>query len=307
MIDNVEIKIFDIQRFCVHDGPGIRTTVFLKGCNLSCPWCSNPESQSAGSDLLYFESKCVSCGRCAAVCPTQAIDFSSAKPFFNRERCVHCGKCVEICTQYAIELSGKKIMLEDIMETVRKDADYYRNTGGGLTVSGGEPLCQPGEAAALLRTAKSERIHTALETAASVEQERFEQVLPYTDLFLFDIKHSNPVKLKRIGADLELIKVNLKLAVQRSCVVARIPMIPRFNNTEEEISDIFNFAKKCGVNSVDLLPYHNLGRNKYAQLGRSYGWQETDALSGEEMEPYCEIGKKLGIEVAIGGKQPHKE
>ncbi len=307
MIDSMEITIFDIQRFCVHDGPGIRTTVFFKGCNLSCPWCSNPESQSAKPDLLYFESKCVSCGRCSAACPERAIDFSSAKPFFYRDLCTRCGKCAQACMQYAIELSGKKMTVSEIMETVRMDADYYRNTGGGLTVSGGEPLCQPREAAALLKTAKGGGIHTAVETAASVAPESFETVIPYADLFLFDIKHSNPAKFKEIGADLELIKANLKQAVQRSAVIARVPVIPGFNDTKEEIYGILRLAKECGVDRADLLPYHNLGRSKYAQLGRPYGWRETEALTKEELEPYRGLGKEMGIEVAIGGKQPHEE
>lgn len=296
------IRIFDIQRFSVHDGPGIRTTVFLKGCHMFCPWCANPESQRSVPELLYFESKCIGCGRCAAVCPAGAIDFLSGRPVFDRKKCIGCGRCVEVCLQYALTLSGKTVSVSEIMEVVRRDRDYYDNTGGGMTLSGGEALCQPKAAAALLKAAKEEGIHTALETAASVPPEVFDRVLPYTDLFLLDLKYSDPVKLKAVtGADLQWVRRNLEQAVRHSRVIVRIPVIPGYNNTREEITGIFQVMKECGAEQADLLAYHLLGKSKYTQLGRTYPCTETEALPKEQLELYRALGENYGITVTIGG------
>jgi len=300
---NSKARIFDIQRFSVHDGPGIRTTVFLKGCHMFCPWCANPESQSAAPDLLYFEKKCVSCGKCAVICPVNAVDFSFGRPVFDRQRCIRCGRCAQTCTQYALTLSGKTATVSEIMDVVRRDRDYYENTGGGMTLSGGEPLCQVNEAAALLEAAKAEGMHTALETAASVPPKVFERVLSCTDLFLLDMKYSDPQKLKTVtGANLSWALHNLFKAVRLSQVIVRIPVIPGYNNTEPEISGIFRLMKECGADRADLLAYHLLGKSKYAQLGRPYPCTETEALPKKRLEPYRKLGEGFGITVTIGGK-----
>lgn len=297
------IRIFDIQQFSVHDGPGIRTTVFLKGCHMFCPWCANPESQRGAPDLLYFESKCVSCGCCAAVCPVKAIDFSVGKPVFDRTKCIGCGRCAENCTQYALKLSGKTVSASEIMNVVRRDREYYDNTGGGMTLSGGEPLCQPEASAALLRAAKAEGIHTAVETAASVPPEAFDWVLADTDLFLLDVKFADPEKLKRVtGADLNWVRRNLEQAVRRSRVIVRIPVIPGYNDTEAEIAGIFRLIKECGADRADLLAYHLLGKSKYTQLGRMYPCREAEALPKEQLEPYRMLGESMSISATIGGK-----
>lgn len=298
-----DIRIFDIQRFSVHDGPGIRTTVFLKGCHMFCPWCANPESQRGETDLLYFESKCVSCGRCAAVCPVKAIDFSGGKPVFDRKRCTGCGRCAESCTQYALKLSGRAVSVQEIMDVVRRDRDYYNNTGGGMTLSGGEPLCQPEAAAALLRAAKAEGFHTAMETAASVPPESFDRALNDTDLFLMDVKYADPEKLQRVtGARVDWVRRNLEQAVRKSQVIVRIPVIPGYNDTQAEITGIFRLMQDCGADQADLLAYHLLGKSKYTQLGRPYPCTETEALPKEQLEPYRDLGKSYGITVTIGGK-----
>lgn len=297
------IRIFDIQRFSVHDGPGIRTTVFLKGCHMFCPWCANPESQSAAPELLYFESKCISCGDCAAVCPAGAVDFSTGKPVFDRERCIGCGRCAESCTQYALKLSGKTMSVREVLDVVRRDRAYYDNTDGGMTLSGGEPLSQPEAAALLLRAAKAEGIHTAVETAASVPPEIFDRVLTDTDLFLMDVKYTDPEKLKRVtGAELMWVRRNLEQAVRKSRVIVRVPVIPGYNDTQVEMAGIFRLMKDCGADEADLLAYHLLGKSKYTQLGRRYPCTETEALPKEQLEPYRGLGESYGITVTIGGK-----
>lgn len=295
-----KLKIFDIQRFSLHDGPGIRTTVFLKGCPLHCPWCSNPESQDYATALMYLESKCSKCGRCAAACPHNAIDFSKGGPEFNRKLCRRCGSCAEACLNGAVELSGREAGAEEIISIVCRDRDYYQNTGGGLTVSGGEPLCQPQGLYELLAVAKERGISTALETTGNAPRAALEQVLPLVDLFLFDMKHPHREKLKSYtGADLELVLDNLSLCAKLGQVIVRIPVIPGFNNSREELGDLFRLVAKAGVDRAELLPYHVLGRNKYAQLGSECPYGDEEALDKASLRPYIELGKEYGVYVAV--------
>ena len=279
-----ELLVVDIQRFALHDGPGIRSTVFLKGCPLHCPWCANPESQSSNRQLMFFENKCVACGECAKECAGQcpgecpgefpAITCNIGHPSFDRELCRLCGSCAEKCLHEAIEYSGQIMKIEDILNIIMKDKDYYDFTGGGITVSGGEPFVQAEQMMLLLKMAKANGLHTALESCGHVPPEVFTSALKYTDLLLFDMKHVDAEILQSVcGADLSLILENLKSAVSAGCeVIARIPVIPGFNN--DSIDDILRMAKDFGVRQTQLLPYHQLGKNKYTQLGLPYLWED---------------------------------
>lgn len=298
------IHIFDIQRFSLHDGPGIRTTVFFSGCPLRCPWCANPESQRGGEELLYFQSKCVSCGRCATACPHGAVGFSlETGPVFHREKCSCCGKCADVCLSEALELSGKVMTVEEILSTVRRDRDYYEKTGGGITVSGGEPFVQPEGLDALLKAAKNEGFHTAVETTGSVSGTAFQKGSSSVDLFLFDLKYSQPEVLRTTtGGDLQLILQNLRLAVgSGNEVCVRIPVIPGFNHSPEAIDGILSLASDCGAKAVELLPYHTLGKGKYVQLGRTYPMGDTPPLDKGELRGYADLGAKRNMTVTIRG------
>ncbi|MBE6956646.1 MAG: glycyl-radical enzyme activating protein [Ruminococcaceae bacterium] len=253
-----QAMLFDIQDFCTGDGPGIRTTVFFKGCNLSCRWCHNPESQNPTAQMLYYRDKCTHCGRCERVCPN------------GLETCDFCGRCEFICPNEARSISGKEHTAEDVMDRIRKDAVYYKNSGGGATFSGGECMLQIDALEELLKACKAEEIHTAVDTAGHVPFDYFERILPYTDLVLYDVKCLDSAKHKRYtGVGNELILDNLKrlLAIGKPTWV-RIPVIPTFNDTEEEMKEIKRFLDSCGTpERVELLPYHTLGEGKYVALG----------------------------------------
>ncbi len=253
-------RIFDIQRYSIHDGPGIRTIVFLKGCILRCRWCCNPESQE-----------------------------------YKIQEMTVAGKKKTI---------GRDVTVGEVMAEVIKDFDYYRQSGGGLTLSGGESLCQPDFAAALLRAAKERGIHTAIESTAGLPYEYIEKILPYLDLYLMDIKHTNSLKHEEFtGIRNELILQNAKrLAKEAKELIIRVPVIPTFNNTPEEILSIAEFAASLpNVKELHLLPYHRLGQDKYAGLGRKYLLDGIEPMSQEYVEGLLEVAKKSGLKCQIGG------
>ena len=226
------LSIMEIERFAVHDGPGIRTVVFLQGCPLHCPWCSNPESQKRKPHLLHVKNKCIGCGRCEAICPRGNIAIQDHFPVFNRQACVACKACERICPQNAIKFVGESITSSEIMEILLRDRDYYLNSGGGVTFSGGEAFTQFEGLMDLLIQCKNEKLHTSVETCGQVNLDKIKQALPLIDLFLFDIKHTDKDLLqKETGANLDTILTNLRYISSKSAnkVTIRVPVIPGFN------------------------------------------------------------------------------
>ena len=255
----MKATIFDIERNSYVDGPGIRTTVFFKGCNLRCAWCHNPESQSPKPEMLFYKNKCTGCGKCKEKCPNAL------------ETCSLCGRCTLYCPHDARDVCGKEYTVDEVMREILKDKVFYENSGGGVTFSGGECMLQIDFLEAILKECKNNGVHTAVDTAGHVPYERFERILPYTDLFLYDIKCFDSEKHKQYtGVGNELILENLKrlLATDKS-VWIRIPIIPTVNDTEEEIRSIRSFLLSCGTpEKVELLPYHAMGEHKYAAIGK---------------------------------------
>ena len=265
--------IFDINRGSYVDGPGIRTTVFFKGCNLSCAWCHNPESQSQKIEMLFYQNKCVGCGNCKEKCP------------HSLNECDFCGKCTVFCPQGAREICGKKYTIEDIMKEILKDKPFYEDSFGGVTFSGGECMLQIDFLKDVLKECKKNGIHTAVDTAGHVPYERFAQILPYTDLFLYDLKCFDLKKHERfIGVGNELILNNLKkLLITGKQIWVRIPIIANINDSEKEMEDIKKFFTDFGKpEKVELLPYHAMGEHKYMALGKDL--RKFDVPSKEKLE-----------------------
>jgi pyruvate formate lyase activating enzyme len=295
------VSIMEMERFAIHDGPGIRTVVFLQGCPLRCPWCSNPESQEIRTHLLYLANHCVGCGKCYYACPTGAITFGG-HPVFDRHACTQCFACAGVCPQNAIKTVGKPVTVTDIMSVVCRDKDYYDNSGGGVTFSGGEPFMQFDGLMELLAGCKKDGIHTAIETCGQVAPDKIEQAFPLVDLFLFDIKQTDKDILKATtGADWEVVLINLRYiaAANPDKIIIRVPVIPGFNSQPEEMERIFHLALEQQVKTVHLLPYHTLGKTKYEQMGRIYPYPYDTMLPKEALIPLKETGEKMGLKVYL--------
>ena len=299
---NASGTVFDIQRFSLHDGPGIRTIVFLKGCPLSCKWCSNPESQNMKPVIMYKKNECLHCGRCINACSRKAISFEN-KTFIDWSICTGCGECANACPAGALVVKGKTMTVQQLIRELKKDATTYRRSGGGITLSGGEPLVQYEFAAELLRACKAQGWDTAIETTGAGITEAVEKVIPYVDTVLLDIKHLDTEKHKKFtGIGNEQILKNAARISQISSTVVRVPVIPGFNYSEEEIRAITEFAKMLrGVRTIHLLPYHTFGENKYDLLGRDYALADIKPLKPEELEHLKTMVEREGFQCIIGG------
>ena len=250
--------IFDIQRNSYVDGPGIRTTVFFKGCNLRCKWCHNPESQSFEKQMMFYKDKCTGCGKCREVCPN------------HLKKCDFCGKCELYCPAEARKICGREYTSDEVLAEVIKDKAFYDNSGGGVTFSGGECMLQLDFLCEILEKCKSAGIHTAVDTAGNVPWKSFEKILPFTDLFLYDIKaFGAELHRKGTGVSNELILENLKNLSGRADIIVRIPVIGGYNDNDEEIRQIADFLKQIKIIKAELLPYHAMGEHKYTALGRN--------------------------------------
>lgn len=275
----MEGTVFDISRYCLDDGPGIRTTVYLKGCPLRCMWCHNPESNLKSIQIGYEAQKCVGCRACAYACPDNCHEFVENQHIFHREKCVACGKCVESCEYEALTQIGKKMTVEQVMKTVLRDMSFYKTSGGGMTISGGEALYQPEFTKALFMSAKEKGIHTCIETSGYAKTEKLLEITPYVDLFLYDIKQMNPVKHKEVThIDNTLILHNLKQLDERNAeIVLRLPIIPGVNDNQEHFCKVGELADGLDhVKYLEVLPYHPLGLSKATLLGIEMPYSSRD-------------------------------
>lgn len=299
-----DINILEIERFAINDGPGIRTVVFLQGCPLRCSWCSNPESQAFVPQLLHIKQKCVSCSTCAIVCPHQNITMGEEYPIFKKRLCIDCRQCVEFCPHSALKFAGKQTTTTQIMDVIMRDSDYYAISGGGVTFSGGEAFSQFEGLKSLLLACKEKELHTAVETCGQVNKKHIQEVFHLVDLFLFDIKHINKELLKEeTNGNLDVIIGNMAYIAQQdpNKITLRVPVIPGYNFDDDTLLQIFELANKYKISQVHLLPYHNLGQDKYEQLGINYSLAHLRSLSKVDLVSYKEIAKEYNIQVQIGG------
>ncbi|NLB55770.1 MAG: glycyl-radical enzyme activating protein [Lentisphaerae bacterium] len=278
-------SIFDIQRFSLHDGPGIRTTVFFKGCPLRCVWCHNPESIARSPELAFYHDKCIHCGACVAVCEFGAHVMENSVHSLKRDLCVVCGKCVAECSVSALELIGREVGVDEIISEALKDVDYYKSSSGGLTVSGGEPLMQPVFLKELLSKARSSGLHICVETCGYTAWTALNSIIDFVDIFLFDIKETDPVLHKEYtGVSNELILSNLRrLHDSGSKIILRLPIIPRYNDRDDHFDGISGLCKELpDIVNVEIMPYHTLGENKISQLGHDGTLRATSEPPAKE-------------------------
>lgn len=301
-MDNQILYVTDIERSAIHDGPGIRTVVFLQGCPLRCFWCCNPETQPAHGVLMQDGKKCVGCGACAKVCPKDVITLNDGRAWVNRALCDNCGKCADVCPMGVYELSCRAMSVSEIMDTVCRDRAYYDATGGGLTLSGGEPLIHQG-AVELLKRAKEAGISTWVETTAAVPWNMIEKAARYTDGFYIDYKHCDQEALRReTGADIVQIENNIRRLVETGAnVTLRTPVIPGFNDDRDVLKKCLEFSGSLGLKKHVMLPYHGLGRSKYEKLGLEYRIREIPNMLPDSLKDLVSMGDAMGISVQIGG------
>jgi pyruvate formate lyase activating enzyme len=295
--------IFSIQRFSIQDGPGIRTTVFMKGCPLQCKWCSNPESQSPHPEIMVRRQKCQACGRCVESCESGAINLVDGASHIDRSVCVRCMSCADACPTGTLEIVGKRMSLEEVIEESSRDELFYQNSGGGVTLSGGEPLYQPEFTYHLLKGCKERGLSTALDTCGYAPWENLESALQFTDLILFDLKHlDTEMHLEGTGVRNELIRDNLKRIVLggKTRVWIRIPVITGYNDSEQYMMDLAVSIRDMPVEKISLLGYHEWGKSKYASIGREYPLDGTAAVDEERLDRLRGIMASEGLSVTIG-------
>lgn len=300
----MSLPVFNIERFAIHDGPGIRTCVFLQGCPLHCVWCANPESQTIAEKLMFMAGKCTGCGRCVSVCPVHAVSLQDGKAVTDRTVCMNCGRCTQACQNDARTISGKAMDLKEIHDEIIKDKAYYTETSGGATFSGGEPVSHGRELLPLLKQLQEDGISIAFETCGHAALNQYQAIEPYVNHWLFDIKSLDPIKLKHYtGADLSVILTNLSFLAKNhpAKITIRVPVIPTVNNTMKDMEKLAELMHDLALTKADLLPYHTLGMSKYRQLGMPYPFSITKAMRREEVLPLARCLQEHGIQVRIGG------
>ena len=288
--------IFNVQKFSIHDGPGVRTTIFLKGCPLRCQWCANPESQFSRVQILYDERKCLHCGQCIGVCTEQALTMGANRHIHvNFQQCNGCMLCTRQCPGKALTHEGS---VEELVEVCLQDRAFYEESGGGVTISGGEGMAQPDFTEALATVLRERGIHTAIETTGFVSADVFRRLAPLFDLLLFDVKHWDPIRHQEgTGVRNEQIVENLAWANQNGiAILPRIPVIPGFNNALEDAKGIARLLCQLGLRRVQLLPFHQMGERKYEFLNRDYSLKGVKALHPEDLTEYRQAFLDMGVE-----------
>ena len=297
--------IFDIKRYAINDGPGIRVVVFFKGCNLHCAWCHNPESISPMVQKMYSPAKCIGCGSCVSVCPENALTLTSKGIRTDNSLCILCGKCAEVCPTKAIEMSGKQMSVAEVMDIIEKERVFFDQSGGGVTFSGGEPLLHSKLLIPLLDECKQRGIHTAVDTAGNVNTEVILEVAKRTNLFLFDLKMMDAeLHRKWVGADNELIQQNLNAIAEVGAeIIIRIPVIAGVNDTVQNFEQTAKFISELSGTkiTVNLLPYHNIAEAKYAKLWGQSSFQRMSEPSKTVLSKALEIFAGFEIQATIGG------
>jgi pyruvate formate lyase activating enzyme len=291
--------VFNIQRFSLHDGPGIRTTIFFKGCPLNCMWCQNPEGISLRPLLLQYPGRCLGCSSCIDICEQQAIVKGTTGVRIDHQRCNLCLKCAAVCPVEAIQVAGKVVTVEELIIEAHKDRLIFEESGGGVTISGGEPFMQPEFMIALLRRLKNEGFHTAVETSGYAPWASVEEAAKFIDLFLYDLKLIDSVSSEYyLGVQNSLILDNLKRLQQSGTnLQVRMPLIPQVNDDQENIEQTVKFLSECGITELELIAYHNLGTAKYAAIGLDYMQNAPEIPSKAYMSVIKKSFEKLGIKI----------
>ena len=309
------VLITDIAKFSVNDGPGFRTNVFIKGCPLKCEWCHNPETIAGYPELYWKKRLCVQCGACMEICHKDAInppiepELSSSEGStyhkINRTRCDGCMKCVDVCKYEALQVVGKHMSVSEILAEVERDMPFYNNSGGGLTLSGGEPTAHPAFTLELLKKAKERSIHTCLDTNGYCDFSVLKEIAEYTDIVLFDLKHLDPARhIEKTGVKNNLILKNLELLCGTDSEIwVRSPVVPGFNDSIEFHTQASAYLASLArhVERVDLIPFHNYCQDKYSWLGKNWSYRETDALDPSFLEIHADVYRQYGLVTTVGG------
>ena len=295
--------VFNIMRFALHDGPGIRTTVFLKGCPLDCWWCHNPEGAKLRPEPAYFEERCRNCGECIGICPEGAISDSSDTKRTDLELCTRCGTCVENCAASAREICGRVVSVSEVVSEIERDQVFFDDSAGGVTLSGGEPLMQSRFVAALLAACRERRIHTTLETCGYIDRQTFLAIAPEANLVLFDLKLLDPKRHRRYtGAPNRRILANLEaLAAAGRPPVVRIPVIPGVNDSADDARAFAGYLGRIRPPRIDLLPYHRIGGDKFRRMGLPCRLENTLEPTPAQVEGFAAPLRQAGLIVRIGG------
>ncbi len=296
--------VFNIMRFSVHDGPGIRTTVFLKGCPLHCKWCHNPEALEGEVEIMYRKERCLRCGDCATACPHGATTIHDGEVRIEREACMQCGTCVTVCSAEAREMIGREMSVDEVMVEILKDVSFYDQSGGGVTFSGGEPLLQHEFLLECLKSCKARHIHTAIDTTGFSSPAIVKRVSEFVDLFLYDLKTMDDARHREFtGVSNTLILQNLRsLAARGKEIVVRMPVIPGVNDQPENVRATGEFVASLGtVREMQILPYHDAGVEKYSRLGKENPMPVTLPASHDTMHQVAETLRTFGLTINIGG------
>jgi pyruvate formate lyase activating enzyme len=297
--------VFNIEKYAIHDGPGIRTTVFFKGCPLRCWWCHNPEGQSPEAELIFRERRCIGCGECVENCTRKALSLLSERATLNRETCNACGNCAQMCPTEALSIVGKEMSVDEMIQEIEKDRVFYDESEGGVTFSGGEPLLQPDFLDAVLHECKERKIHTTVDTSGYASRKVVDRIHDKVDLFLYDVKIMNDVNHRKYtGVSNKMILQNLEtLAKNGSNIIISLPIIPNINDDEDEILRIGEFISSLqSVEQISLLPYHRTGVDKYKNLGRPYRLNGTQPPLIQKTKMIKEKLEATGLKVKIGGR-----